>query len=454
MQEKGNGNEQYSFINEKRKEKPVNRKRLVLYACFTVAMAVVFGLVASLVFAYFRPKFEEMLYPREQELIKIPRDYLDTAQTEQQEDAVEDTQELLGGEDVFPTETALPETETQPEDTAQGEENSDEILGTELTIQDYQKIQNQLYDIGRDANRFVVTVTGIKSDTDWFQNDYERKDQISGAVIADNGTELLILTERKMIADAQEIYVTFSSGFQAAASMKKYDANTGVCILSVQISELDETTRESACAAVLGNSLTTKQGEIVIAVGSPLGTSYSILTGNITSTTNSISTVDSKYGLFTTNIVGNSSGSGVLLNVSGEIIGLVMQQYNNRDEGTLTAVSISELKALIEMLSNNMDMPYLGVELTTVTDVIAAEYDIPKGAYVKDVRMDSPAMAAGIQNGDVITEIDGDAIFTVDGYRNKLLAMVPGETVQVIVKRQGADGYANISCHVEVGVMH
>ena len=92
-------------------------------------------------------------------------------------------------------------------------------------------------------------------------------------------------------------------------------------------------------------------GTIAIAIGSPLGTNYSILTGNITSTTNSISTIDHNYSVFTTDIVGSSNGSGALVNVDGEIIGIVMQGYSSAgDENTLTAISISELKALIEML--------------------------------------------------------------------------------------------------------
>lgn len=456
MQEKGNGNEPYSFINERRKEKPVNKKRLMIYAVFIVVMAVVFGMTASFVFTWFRPKFEEMLYPGEQNVVKIPKDYPDTTETEPQE-----TESLYSDTETITDETdteMLDATEQEPteegsEDQTESTQTVTEPIVKELTIADFQQIQNQLYDIGREANRFLVTVTGVKSDTDWFQNNYERRDQISGIIIADNGTELLILTEKSRIEDAQEIYVTFNGGYKAEAFMKKYDGNTGISVLSVPMESLDETTADSVSAAVLGNSLITKQGELVVAAGSALGSNSSVLTGTITSVDNSISTVDSKYTVFTTNIVGSRDGSGVLLNVNGEIIGLVMQQYSFGDEGTLKAVSISELKSMIEMLSNNMDMPYIGVELTTVTAAIASEYDIPKGAYIKDVRMDSPAMAAGLQSGDVITELDGDVVFTVEGFQNKLLSMVPGETVEIVVKRQGSEGYARIQCEVEVGIL-
>lgn len=67
------------------------------------------------------------------------------------------------------------------------------------------------------------------------------------------------------------------------------------------------------------------QGNIAIAIGSPLGTNYSIGTGNITSVGNVIHTADATYTVFTTDIVGSSSSSGVLLNLNGEVVGLVMQ---------------------------------------------------------------------------------------------------------------------------------
>ena len=432
MQQKDN--DQFSFINEKIKEKPVNKKRLLMQAGFIALMAVVFGIIASLVFACFQPKFESLFFPEEEPGVTIPQDSV--AETEQTEE----------------TETSE-ETEASEEPQAPSEEPPVQ-QPEELEIADVQNVQNKLYAVGREANRFVVTVTGVKSDTDWFNNSYESRGQASGIIIADNGQELLILTERKVISDAQEVYVTFINDVTVEASMKHYDGNTGIAVLSVPKEQVDTDTMNAISVAKLGNSLTTMQGTMVIAVGSPLGTNYSILTGNITSTNNVISTIDNNYTVFTTDIVGSSSGSGVIINVNGEVIGLVMQDYGNEeDQTTLTAISISELKQLIEKLSNNQDIPYIGLELTTVSAATAKEYDIPKGAYIKDVKMDSPALAAGLQSGDVITEMGGEAVYTVDSYESKLLALEPGDEVEIVVQRQGAEKYEEITCTVQVGVL-
>lgn len=433
--------EQFSFINEKIKEKPLNKKRLLFRMGFCVGMAVVFGLVAALVFTYFQPKFQKLMYPEQKPTVTIPRD--ETLETETTEEA--DHTEASEEPETETEASQMPETEQQM--TEQPEE-------WELELEDFQALQNKLYAVGKEVNKSIVTVTGVRSDTDWFKNPYESKGQASGIIVAENGRELLILTERKVIADVEEIYVTFMDDFQVEASMKKYDGNTGIAILSVPIENVDKATLDAIQVAVLGNSFTTTQGTVAIAVGSPLGTNYSILTGNITSTTNSISTIDSNYTVFTTDIVGSSSGSGALVNVNGEIIGLVMQDYSSAgDENTLTALAISEIKAVIEMLSNGRDIPYIGLELTTVTNDIAKEYDMPKGAYIKEVEMDSPAMAAGLQSGDVLTKIDGESVFNVDGYESRLLSMNPGDTVEITIERQVTEGYTEITCTVEVSVL-
>lgn len=430
MQE--NEKQEYAFIREKIKDKPFQKRKLALHVLLTIVIAVVFGVVACATFTFLQPKMQKWMYPEEDPKITIPRD---EEETETEEKKEENTQEEAGQEGDT-EQTVAPET---PQ---------------ELTLEDYQKLQNQMYAVGRTANNYIVTVTGVKSDTDWFHNSYESKGQGSGIIIGNNGRELLILTEKKVISDAQDIFVTFVNDVSASAAIKKYDGNTGITVLSVLLSDLDEETLGKISIATLGNSKVINQGTLVMAVGSPTGANYSILTGTVTSNSNTITTIDSTYTVFTTDIVGSSSGSGALINLDGEVIGLVMQGYSSsEDENTLTAVSISELKSVIEMLSNNQDIPYLGLQVTTVTQLIQDEYDIPKGVYIKDVMMDSPAMAAGLQSGDVIVEVNGETITSAKMYENTILSLTPGDTVKMVINREGNNKYHEVTCNVEVGVL-
>lgn len=388
--------------------------------------------IACLVFVWLKPYLEEWLYPKGESTISIPKD-----------DAPEETEEGNGGE---PEEPAPAPT--------QAPENQTVIMQEKLELEDYQELQDKLYEIGKQANKSVVTVTGVTSGMDWFDTPYENENRAAGIVIANNGQELLILTEKKVIADAQEISITFINETVVSASLKKYDGNTGIAIISVPLGKIPKETLEQMAVASLGNSYLIKQGTTVLAIGSPLGVNYSILCGTITSSQNEVTTIDRNYTIFTTDIVGSETGSGVLINLEGEIIGLVLQDYSNQsDRNTITALSVSEMKQMIEDLSNGRDVPYVGLRLSTVTEDIAKEFHIPKGVYVKTVVMDSPAMAAGLQEADVIVRINGEDVATVEQYNQKIYALNPEDPVVISIKRQNGEEYVDLDCSAVAGVL-
>lgn len=422
--------DEFAFIKEKIKDKPLNKRRLLKFAVIMVPFAVAFGLIACFVMTLVQPHMQNLLYPKEESAVMIPRDALET-ETEIVETETESEKE---------TETTVPVyniTEKQ-----------------ELEVTDYQQLQNKIYAIGKEANKSIVTVTGLSSGMDWLHASYESTAKASGIIIANNGQELLILTEKKVIADAQDIHVTFVDGTLAKASLRQYDGNTGIAVLSVALSEVAETTLATVKTAVLGNSYMVKAGNVVLAIGSPLGTNFSIAAGDITATTNSISTLDATYHVLNTDIVGNSSASGVLINLNGEVVGFIMQSFGREEnQNTLTAVSVSELKGVIEKISNNQQIPYLGVNLNTVTQEMEEAFDLPKGVYVKSVEMDSPAMSAGLQSGDIIIAMQGTEITEVSDYTEKLMSLMPGDSINITIKRQGTDGYTKITCTATAGVL-
>ena len=276
---------------------------------------------------------------------------------------------------------------------------------------------------------------------------------MTGAIIGDKSGKLLILTEKKVIKNASEINVTFSNDVVAPATLMKYDGNTGLAVLTVDKKDIEESALASSKVIEMGSANTVHKGSIVIALGSPLGTNDSILIGNITATNNEISTLDSNYSVYTTDIVANKNGSGILINTDGELVGVVMQDYNTASSSTLTAVGISELKPVMELLFADRNVPYVGVYASTVTDKIAEKYGIPKGVYVKEVAMDSPAMDAGLQSGDVILKIAGEEVASVGAFSSVVLGLTPDESYQVIIMREGTGGYKKISCEVKAGVL-
>lgn len=432
-------NDEQHFIKEKIKDKPVNKKQLLQKGMATIGYAILFGFVSCLVFCALRPEIEKWFTPKEDQWVGIPKDTL--------------SDEENAADTCADSEQEAADTNQKPKK----EDKKQTVYITEkkdMTLDDYQVLQNELYQIGNKVNKAVVTVTGVNEGVDIFDSPYEATGQASGLIIAHNKKELLILTEYQVIKDVKSIRVTFINNDTLNAVLKKYDGNTGIAVLSVPVEKIAKETRNQIETAVLGNSLNLRQGKLVVALGSPLGTNFSILTGNITSVTNTITTEDHNYTVFTTNIVANAKGNGVLVNTDGEVIGLFLKSSNiQKEQNTLTAVSISELKDIIELLSNGVSIPYIGIKGSTVTDAISKEYDIPKGVYVKEAVVDSPAMTAGLQTGDVIVAVNKQEVLSMDDYQQILLRLQKGDEVKITANRQNAQGYKKFTCTVEVGVL-
>ena len=406
------------FIREKIKEKPISKRRIAMRIGMAALCGLVFALVACVVLLVAMP----FLFPEQD---------TETLGTEEGSQQVESTQD----------------TENQ---------NVGIVLPPDLnlSISDYETLQNELYQIGSRVNKSIVTVTKLESENDWTSNDYETEGQGSGVIIYEDSNYLYILTERKIILDGEHIRVSFVDGTGADATLFKYDGNTGLSILTVEKRLLKLETKRAIAIAQLGSTNEVTNGALVIALGSPLGANYSILTGNITSVENEVMTKDKNYSVYTTDIVASKNGSGVLINTRGEVIGIVVQEFSgSQTVSTLTAIAMNEIDGLIETLRNGKDIPYVGLYLATVTDDISEDYDIPKGVYIREVVTDSPAMKAGLQNGDIITHINGDSILNDVAFSKKIAQLLPGTTCEISVKRQNGNEYYEVKCTVTIGVL-
>ena len=409
------------FIREKIKEKPINKRKLAIKVGIAALCGLVFALVACVVLILAVPY---IIPPQPTESQSSEQD----RETESIVEPTEDT-EVSGNVIVLPP-------------------------NLDLTISDYETLQNELYEIGNRVNKSIVTVVKLEDEDDWTVNDYELEEKGSGLIVSEDSNYLYILAERKLIAEAEQIRVSFIDGTGAEATLLKYDGNTGISILTVEKRLLKAETKRAIAIAQLDCINKVNNGALVIALGSPLGTNYSISTGNITSVENEVVTKDRNYSVYTTDILASKNGSGVLINTKGVVIGMVIQDFSGSQEvSTLTAVSMREIGWMIESLKNGKDIPYVGLYLSTVTDDIAEDYDIPKGIFIKEVIADSPAMIAGLQNGDVITHINGEVVITDMRFSEKITQLIPGTSCEISVKRQNGNEYYEVKCTVTIGLL-
>ncbi len=356
-------------------------------------------------------------------------------------DAVKDTQQEMTD---TPDETAETDTDTQTAEDVQEEKPA-------ITLKEYRQLYQDILEVADKAERAVVQVIGITNEMDYFNQNYENQRRISGLVVAMNSTDLFVLTEYRVVDQSERIQVVFNNGSMTDANLQRFDPNTGLAILKVQLASINPATRNKLEAAPLGNSYKLLRGEPILAMGSPIGYSDSIAYGVITSTSSKASAVDMEYNLLMTDIDGSTDGSGVLVNLDGSVVGIITHAFTNEYNNCVTAIPISQLKELIQDLSNNEPQNYVGIRGQDVTQDITDRTGIPRGVLVTDVEPNSPAMLAGIKEFDVLVKIgEEQPIETMRDYHRQLDNLEPEDTVSVTALRKGARGYSEITFEVTI----
>lgn len=436
---------QSDFMIEKIKQRLINRKKLLRRTVLTASMAVIFGLIACVTFLVLEPVINNWLYPEEDpQTVVFPED-----------------QEEMSPEDMLaenlPTESPSPspEPDPEPEGMMLSQEQIDEILsGVVLDKENYKEIYSAMSAHVAELEQYMVTVTAVTSNIDWFSNVQESRSQTSGIIVNDNGKELLVLADATMLKAAESMTLTFHNGEQVSAQIKQMDSYTGLAILSVPLTELPPgIDKDGLVYPAIGSSNSSRLiGTPVIAMGSPMGASNSVGYGIITWASYIYSVPDRNYKILQTDISGSKNASGVVFNLDGQIVGIITSNKTNSDIGNVIyAYGITDLIRIMNKMSNSNKVAYLGISGIDVTSEANRIQGVPFGGFVTKVDMSSPAMLAGIQQGDVITGINDRDVAVFQDYTSALMLFEPGQTVTVTVMRQSQDEYKEMNFTIEVG---
>lgn len=412
---------EFTFMSEQLKKKPFYKKRWFQKGLGAGALAVIFGMTAGVTFAVIQPWAKKQFgEPEDPAKVFVVR---------------EETE----------TETAPPQTETQEEAVPQTV-----IEQKDLEIADYKMLYEKMAEVAESVSPAIVTVTCETSNLDWFNEVIENHVQASGLVIAQNQEEYFILTEGQALDQAERTIVTFSDGMTVEASLQKQDSVTGLAVVRVLKSELSEETK-NIIPAKLSPSEMIKKGEPVIALGTPVSNETSMSFGMVTSVVDTPA-VDSQYNVLSTDILGSEQGSGILVDLDGDIVGIIAQNFSaGSSQITLTALATYDIQGLVTDLANNKERPRIGITGKEIDAAIAEEFDMPEGIYVRSVAEDSPAMYAGVYEADIITSIDSGEIRTIDEYEEEIQRHSPDEYIKLGIKRATMDGYVDIEVPVQLG---
>ena len=326
----------------------------------------------------------------------------------------------------------------------------------------------------------TVSVQEIPSFFGYSSRQYKSASTGSGIIVGDNDDELLIATNNHVVDGATTLSVCFIGDDVAnaetetvnagdngdlnvedavSAKIKGTDADNDLAVVAVKKSDIPEDTLNQIKIAQIGSSDDLAVGQQVVAIGNALGYGQSVTSGWISALNRTISTDDgtNSTGLIQTDAAINPGNSGgALLNMKGELIGINSAKYaDSAVEGMGYAIPISKAKPILEELMNretrekvdSSKKGYLGVSLASLTTEAIEMYNMPTGAFVRSVEDDSPAQEAGICKGDIIVKFDGQKVSDGDDLLDKLQYYKSGEKIEAVIARATNGEYEEITLH-------
>lgn len=330
-------------------------------------------------------------------------------------------------------------------------------------------------DIAEEAMKFVVSITtqSVEEVQNYygyfgFGNNFTTQQEVegsgSGIIVGENDEELLIATNYHVVEGADTVTVTCIDGEVYEASVKGYDADRDLAVVSVPLSDISDDTMDAITIAPIGSSDDLKVGEQVIAIGNALGYGQSVTTGIVSAKNRQLDdsgqTEENSDGvnLIQTDAAINPGNSGgALLNMNGEVVGINSAKLASTEvEGMGYAIAISDVSDILENLMNETPRDkvenhgIIGITGTSVSTEAQA-YGIPEGVFVAEVTEDGPAADAGIQANNVITEFDGKRVRTIDSLVELLEYYEPGEEIDVTLQVMDGDGYKEKTVTVTLG---
>ncbi len=295
---------------------------------------------------------------------------------------------------------------------------------------------SEVIDSVRSVEPAVVTVISNLGGSTFRQGGSQAEASGSGVIISQDGH---IITNNHVIDGANSVFVIYSDGERADATVVGADPVTDIAVLKVN--------GKVPAAVTFGDSSALQLGEWVIAIGSPLGNYRGSVTVGVVSGMNRTVQGAAQDGLIQTDAAINHGNSGgPLINLAGQIVGintLVVRDTSGGDqaEGLGFAVPSNTVRAVAEQLIANgrIEYPFIGISYTELNPQLATEMnlDAKAGVVVTQVTSDSPAQKAGLQARDVVTAINNDKIDENNSLRSLLFKYRVGDTITLAVERGG-----------------
>lgn len=335
--------------------------------------------------------------------------------------------------------------------------------------------QGTVAEVAQNAMPSLVTISTmtVEEMRDFFggTQQYEVEGAGTGVIVGENDTELLIATNYHVVEGATSLSVGFIDEASVEAAVKGTDVDNDLAVVSVKLEDITEDTMDQIKIATIGNSDELQLGDQVVAIGNALGYGQSVTSGYVSALDRDLTltyedgTTINSTGLIQTDAAINSGNSGgALLNMQGELIGINEAKTSSSSSGASVdnigfAIPIDKAQSSLQDMMNQEtrekvdedQASYLGIQGSDVSSEVSELYGVPSGVVVAEVVEGGPAADAGMQKGDIITELDGRTISSMSQLQQTLQYYAAGETVDVVVQRSVNGGYQEQTLSVTLG---
>ena len=294
------------------------------------------------------------------------------------------------------------------------------------------------------------------------QQEQEVEGSGSGIIVGKNDDELLIATNYHVVENADTLSVAFADGNAVEASVKGFDEERDLAVVSVALDDIKDDTMDAISVAKIGSSDDLKVGEQVVTIGNALGYGQSVTTGivgaknrrmdseNSTVTDGSDDSSDGVNLIQTDAAINPGNSGGALLNMEGEVVGINSAKLASTEvEGMGYAIAISDVTDILQNLMNetsrdkldDSEHGVLGIVGSSVSSEAVQMYGIPAGVFVSKVTEGGAADKAGLKSNSVITEFNGKTVSSINQLIEYLSYYEPGEEVELTVQVPDGTSY-------------
>ena len=283
----------------------------------------------------------------------------------------------------------------------------------------------------------VVGINCQTEYTDWFWGTSVQPSSGSGVIINEDG---YVVTNNHVIENANNVTITLITGETYETELVGSDARTDLAVIKVKNPD------KKLPYAVVGDSSKLRVGDSVIAIGNPLGEEFagSATKGIVSATNRTVNISDKILTVIQTDAAINPGNSGgALVNMNGEVVGINTAKIaDSTIEGLGFSIPSNEFLPVVEDLIENGHVtgrPLIGITGRAITEELSQQYGYPIGVYVVEVAPFSGAEDAGIKSKDVITEVEGEKVESVEDINEIRDKFKAGEKVTMKIYRKTTD---------------